>query len=75
MTTYEEWRVTGEPGYGFPSYEFVWSDGRNSHLGDPEQAARQFVALIQQPDHTKWDEGPYLSRRTVTVSDWEDAEW
>lgn len=68
MTTYEEWRVTGDPGGGFPLYEFTWSPMRNSHLGDPEAGARGFVALIESVGG--WPEGPYLSHRTVTVTEW-----
>lgn len=44
MTSYEEWRVTGDPGDGFPAYS----------VGG-------------------WPDGPYLHRRTVTVTEWEEA--
>jgi hypothetical protein len=67
--TYEEWRVTGQLDGGFPPYNFTWSPWRNPHLGDPEAAARGFVALIRS-HHGTWDDGPHLSYRTVTVTDW-----
>lgn len=72
--TFEEWRVTGTPGHGYPPYDFTWSPMRNPHLGDnPEQAARGFVAAIESAGGA-WDDGPHLSRRTVTVTDWERQE-
>jgi hypothetical protein len=70
--TYEEWRVTGLPGQGYPPYAFTWSLLRNPHLGDPETGARGFMATI--PAFTEhWEDGPHLSHRTVTVTAWEDA--
>ena len=79
MTSYEEWRVTGQPnafrGVEFPPYEFVWSLRINPHLGDPEQAAREFVAgMARHADRCgTWTDGPHLHHRTVTVTDWEPA--
>lgn len=70
MTTYEEWRVTGDPGPGFPPYAFTWSPV-NSPNG-PEAAARGFLALLDTV-HDAWRDGPHLHKRTVTVTDWEDA--
>jgi hypothetical protein len=69
VTTYEEWRVIGHPGPGFPPYTYTWSQ----HHGDPERAARGFMALIA--DHERWADGPHLHKRTVTVTEWtrEDA--
>lgn len=68
-TTYEEWRVTGQPGRGYPPYEFTWSTLRNPHLGEAEGAARAFMA--QELD---WDDGPHLHRRTVTITEWTPTE-
>lgn len=78
-----EWRVTGQPnsfkGVEFPYYEFVWRDDikydeRSRREGDPiitaEQAARNFVGY---KGHT-WESGPFLSKRTVTTTDWEEVE-
>ena len=72
-TTYEEWRVTGDPGHGFPPYSFVWSLRDNPHLGDPEAAARSLMANLAVPrvNWIPWDDGPHLSHRTVTEGDWE----
>lgn len=67
---FDEWRVTGSPGEATPSYSFVWSLLRNPHLGDPEAAARAFMAL---DNVSRWVEGPYLSKRTVTITEWERA--
>jgi hypothetical protein len=68
MTTYEEWRVTGEPGNGYPAYDFTWSR-RQTPDQDPEKAARSFIELIA--DGIGWQDGPHLSRRTVTETEWE----
>jgi hypothetical protein len=70
VTTYEEWRVTGRID-GDP-YEFTWSPFRNPHLGEPEPAARGFIALVASRD--AWTDGPHLHKRTVTVTDWEAVE-
>ncbi|MBM0235944.1 hypothetical protein JNW88_00380 [Micromonospora sp. ATA32] len=70
--TFEEWRVTGDPGGGYPPYEFTWSPMRNPHLGDPERGARGFLAAIESVGG-RWADGPHLSRRTVTVTDWEEV--
>lgn len=77
MTTYEEWRVTGQPGEMFngadwPPYDFTWSLRTNPHLGDPERAARDFMAKVGQYD--TWRDGPHLHKRTVTVTDWQEVE-
>lgn len=71
MTSYEEWRVTGDPGEGFPPYTFTWSSVGPSAWEFPENEARNFVRLIQ--DHGGWPDGPHLLRRTVTVAEWESA--
>lgn len=73
-TSYEEWRVTGQPnsyrGTDFPPYSFVWSSRSDA---DPEAAARAFIAGIgrHQSELGGWDDGPHLCHRTVTVTDWE----
>jgi hypothetical protein len=66
--TYEEWRVTGEPGYHYPTFDFVWSPRFNPSLGDAEQNARTFARHMEG-----WLDGPHLSHRTVTVGPWEAA--
>lgn len=70
--TYEEWRVTGQPAGDYPPYDFTWSPFRNPHLGDPERGARGFIALVTAVGG--WTDGPHLSRRTVTVSEWETVD-
>ena len=70
MTTYEEWRVTGNPGEGFPPYTFTFSPIRGDQ--DPEKSARGFVALVR--DVSDWADGPHLHWRTVTVTDWQETE-
>lgn len=70
-TTFEEWRVTGEPGRGYPPYRFTWTadaDSYGSQCPDPESAARSFVEAVRD-----WDNGPHLHRRTVTRTEWEPA--
>lgn len=69
MTTYEEWRVTGDPGDGYPPFTFTFSPIRGDE--DPEQSARGFVRLVN--DVSDWTDGPHLHKRTVTVTDREDA--
>lgn len=64
--TFEEWRVTGDPGGGFPLYEFTFSPMRADP--DPEAAARGLVALIAETGG--WPDGPHLHSRTVTVTAW-----
>lgn len=68
-TTYEEWRVIGDPGPGYPPYEFTWSRLRQPDR-DPEEHARGFMALAERT-RDRWADGPYLQRRTVTVTDWQ----
>lgn len=76
LETWVEWRVTGDPGHGFPAYEFVWSRyaGPVEHRQNPEAAARAFVGLMHSEDHTPWVDGPHLSRRTVTRTQWEPVD-
>lgn len=64
MTTYEEWRVTGTDEDGDP-IGITWH-----HDEDPEQGARAFAAWANEHD---WTDGPHLHKRTVTVTDWEQA--
>lgn len=75
--TFTEWRVTGDPGPGYPPYDFTWSPCRNPHLGDSETAARKFVELVDiQNGLTVPDRGikdVRLCRRTVTVSEWQEV--
>lgn len=72
MTTHEEWRVTGDPGGGWPPYGFTWSAARGPNLGNPEAEARGFVALVASLGG--WPDGPHLHRRTVTVTEWEEVD-
>jgi hypothetical protein len=67
--TFEEWRVTGQPALGWNGYDFTWSPERNPHLGDPELAARSFVAAIAKEGG--WESGPHLHRRRITRTAWE----
>jgi hypothetical protein len=62
--TIDEWRVTGEPGHGYPSYRFTF---RSDSHEDPEASARKFAEL-----GVDWADGPHLSHRTVTYSAWEE---
>jgi hypothetical protein len=71
VTTYEEWRVTGNPGDGYEPYRFTFSPQRGD--ADPETVACNFVRLIHKGDRP-WTDGPHLHRRTVTVTDWEAIE-
>lgn len=61
--TVEEWRVTGEPGKGYPSYRFTFSSDRYEH---PEAAARGFVESVSD-----WVDGPHLDHRTIAYWAWE----
>jgi hypothetical protein len=74
MATYEEWRVTGNPGPGFPPYAFVWTnqpDARGRVTPRPDWEALDFVQLMRENDN--WADGPHLHRRTVAVTDWEQV--
>jgi hypothetical protein len=75
VSTYEEWRVTGQPapcrGVTYPAYEFTWSQRRGDT--DPEQGARHFVAGILSIGED-WTDGPHLHKRTVTVTDWTEVD-
>jgi hypothetical protein len=61
----EEWRVTGDPGHGYPPYQFIWSTATSA---DPETPARAFVEMVR--DRHDWVDGPNLHYRTVTYSEW-----
>jgi len=63
---YEEWRVTGKP--RLRTIEQRYS-GEDYH--DPEEAARIYISNVIIG--SGWADGPHLSKRTVTVTDWEDA--
>lgn len=69
--TFDEWRVTGSPGAGYPPYDFTWSKRRNPHLGDPVQGARAFMATVGAREGSSWEDGPHLQHRTVTITEWE----
>jgi hypothetical protein len=72
--TFEEWRITGDPGEGYPGYHFVWSRRLQPHKdADPEQSAREFVRRVRQAWEMPWASGPHLSRRTVVIGEWEDV--
>lgn len=66
----QEWRVTGDPGSGYPSYSFVWPrPGAKRHDEDPldgEAAARAFYDGVA----VKW-QSHALEHRTVTYTPWE----
>lgn len=73
--TFDEWRVTGEPGpvpgypgVSFPPYRFVWSKYQGPDRDDPERAARQFIGTFRGRE--PWADGPYLWYRTVTHTTW-----
>ena len=76
---FEEWRVTGQPGSGYPPYEYVWSRRITPDLADPEAPARAFVANVETGParsggiRTPWVDGPHLSKRTVVISEWDAA--
>lgn len=72
MTSYEEWRVTGDPGGGFPPESFTWSPVGPPAWEFPESEARNFMRLIESVGG--WPDGPHLHRRTVTVTEWEEAD-
>lgn len=67
--TYEEWRVTGDPGDGYRPYVCTWGP---SDCEDPELSARGFVSLIRSA--SSWPVGPHLHHRTVTLTAWEEVE-
>lgn len=63
-----EWRVTGQPGEGYPEYDFTWSPLLgNTHGGSAETLARQFMTMnsIRQ-----WEDGPHLWSRKIVFSGW-----
>lgn len=68
--TYTEWRVTGDPGEGYPPYDYVWSPERFGGA-DQEKVARYFAS------HSVgwgWRDVPRLWRREVTRSEWREVE-
>jgi hypothetical protein len=66
VTTHEEWRVTGTPKRR--RSEWVFS---GEQFDNPEADARRLIANATAP--CAWTDGPHLHKRTVTVTDWEDA--
>jgi hypothetical protein len=82
-TSYEEWEVTGEPGeangVAFPPYRFVWSDARpwaRQEEGETaEHGARMFMAMVNKPESRyPWVSGPFLKKRIVTHTEWEEVD-
>lgn len=71
MTTYKKWRVTGDPGHGYPPYKYTWSDREEPDKGAAKHAAWAFLAHIQGLPHS-WDSGPFLHCQTITESEWVD---
>lgn len=68
----EEWRITGEPGQGYPHYEFVYRSNDPRWNGQAELEARiQHAAMA---DGGTWEDGPHLQHRTVTYGPWGDRE-
>lgn len=71
VSSFEEWRVFGEPGEGYPPYDFIWTCGgdwgRGQQSDDPQRDARAFFRLLTQPGRKRWKSGPWLYRRVVTV--------
>ena len=59
----EEWRVSGDPGPGYPPYSFVWPRPGQNEGG--EERARAFYNLVTDNWHIRWDDGPYLHHRTI----------
>lgn len=68
MTSYEEWRVTGA--WDGEPREEVFSP-RDGYI-TPEETARAFVAR-EIKYGVGWTDGPHLSRRRVTVTEWEET--
>ena len=86
-TVVTEWRVTGDPTcivngkiLKFPPYYFVWRSnehyddrGRPTNWGDREltakQAAKRFIEISDG-----WKEGPFLHKRKVTYTEWEQID-
>lgn len=67
VSRYEEWRVTGTWTGQLLEKTFLPDDG----YSQPETDARAFIA--RQANDPNWTDGPHLHKRTVTVTDWEDA--
>jgi len=71
LTTYEEWRVTGI--WEGEAYSFTWSPVGPPAWEFPEREARSFMAHEWGQGAGNWQDGPHLHKRTVTVTDWEEA--
>jgi hypothetical protein len=67
VTTYEEWRVTGTWPEDGKRFEQTWRSGDCNAEAKAQEWAAWCVA-------TGVTDGPYLHKRTVTVTDWEEAE-
>lgn len=83
MRRVHEWQVAGQPNplgtLEFPYYTHIWRDDRmyNAVGGihgelvlTAEQAARQF---IDSGNAKNWTDGPHLTHRTVTYTEWVKA--
>lgn len=64
-----EWRITGDPGEGYPPYNFLFRSDDIRWQGDAaELNARAQLAIMAE--HGDWRDGPYLHHRTVTYGPW-----
>lgn len=63
----QEWRITGDPGQGYPYYVFVFRSDDPRWEGEAEQKARAQHAVMAEGN---WDDGPHLQHRTVTYTPW-----
>ena len=66
--TVTEWEVTGDPGYGYPPYRFVFG-AESSRSDDPERDLRAFLSVCGD-----WKDGPHVRRREVTRTEWREVE-
>lgn len=60
-TSRVEWRVTGDPGPGYPPYAFTF---------ETETQAQGFVSLHRSTG-TPWADGLHIERRRVTETPWQ----
>jgi hypothetical protein len=66
-TTVEQWRVAGVRDLGFPPTQVVFKSSDTRWDGEPERAARRFIAEAGD----SWAEGPYLDHREVPYPRWQ----
>jgi hypothetical protein len=69
--TYKKWRITGDPGPGYPPYTYTWSSRENPDESAAEHSARAFLARIQGLARS-WERGQFLHCQTITESAWVD---